>query len=971
MSVVVLCGALIVIFLSGYPIAVRLRGVHHPLDLIYQSTIVGMLLNGGVAVGLAALGIFHIALHAVIVLLPIGWAIWTMRGHDINSWIPRHIEPHERPLVIAFALLIGISVWLNGTPSEVIIGGRDAGVYANTGFMIARTGSIVQQDAVLADLAQRRVTDAGAAQGWSNLLGVQSADRFMASRMRLAGLFIFDDGASNGFYTPQFLHLFPAWIGLMSAIFGVQLGLLATGLAGVVGAWSIGMAGRALKSPWVGVLAMAFITLNGVHVWFSRYPMSETTAQWLFFAAIYGLAMRTIPQRHDTLMTSLIAGAAIGQMILARLDFVFVVIPFVGWLVWRWFRDDIDRSMRWVIGAFVITASHGILHLLTISRGYFIDTFFARLQDTALSALLVFPLLTPALQRTFLLRPCSPLTAQPCPDQSIPDAPWQIGRIIAEFGAVALIIVLLIWLRRYRTPIMAQLTALKPWYMRLSRVAAVTIIFAGLYAYVVRPQILSVDMLPALPQCLSTTQLRTPTGSCLALQSYVGAPIAPPTFPDVVVQGIQQFVALVRGDTYEAAPLRDLYANSKANLVRVGWYISPLGVGLALAGLAIWLWRGVGRHDWLFMAVTLATAFIFIELSYGTSSQTYIYIMRRYLPNVYPGFALFAAYALYEIWGTPWWRKFMALSLGGAALLFLVATIRPVVQIPELRGSFATVATIAATQQSQDITIIRGGSPNYIQARDAADVLALPLIAIHDRAAFGLRSEYPERYGQDLRQLFLHWMSQGRAIHFLLGANGALWFPDMHFVKRGDVSSKLPEFTQLRNQKPALVDSLNISYQHYELVAGSAPLPRSIDAHDTAAQVNGFYPHERIKQRRFAWTTGSAVIRLPLPSSPSTIVLRMASGTRPADTQPTVCVSTAGQPLPWSDQQPVWSAPQCQNVDDSMQPYAFLMTTVPRSDTDTLLVRIETPAWIPAELDATINDGRSLGVQFIGAEVQP
>jgi len=970
-SVVVLCGALFIICVSGYPIAVRLRGLHHPLDLVYQSTIVGMLLHGGVAVGLAALGIFHIALHALIVSIPIGWASWEMRGRDINAWIPRHIEPQERLVVVAFALLIGLSVWLNGTPSEVIIGGRDAGVYANTGFMIARTGSIVQQDAVLADLAQRRLTDAGAAQGWSNLLGVQSADRFMASRMRLAGLFIFDDGATQGFYTPQFLHLFPAWIGLFSAVFGVQLGLLATGLAGVVGAWSIGMAGRALKSPWVGVIAMAFITLNGVQVWFSRYPMSETTAQWLFFAAIYGLAMRTLTQRHDTQMTSLIAGAAIGQMILARLDFVFVVIPFVGWLVWRWFRDDVDRSLRWVIAAFMITASHGILHLLTISRGYFIDTFFARLQDTALSALLVFPLLTPALQRTFLLRPCSPLTAQPCPDQSISDAPWQIGRIIAEFGAVALIIVLLVWLRRYRTPILAQLTTLTPWYMCICRVAAVTIILAGVYAYVVRPQILTADMLKELPQCLSTTQLRAPTGSCLALQSYVGAPIIPPTYPDAVVQSMQQVVARIRGETYEAAPLRDLYANSKANLVRVGWYISPLGVGLALAGLAVWLWRGVGRRDWLFMAVTVATAFIFIELSYGTSSQTYIYIMRRYLPNVYPGFALFAAFSLHQLWGTPRWRKLLAIGLGSAALLFLVATIRPVIQMPELRGSFATVATIAATQQPQDITIIRGGSPNYIQARDAADVLALPLIAIHDRAAFGLRSEFPERYGRDLRQLFAHWMSQGRAVHFLLGANGALWFPDMHFVKRGDVSSKLPEFTQLRNQKPALVDSLNISYQHYELVAGSAPLPRLIDAHDTAAQVSGFYPHERIKQRLFAWTTGSAVVRLPLPTAPSTILIRMASGTRPDGIQPPVCVSTAGQPLPWGDQQPTWSTPQCQFVDDSLNTYEFAVTTLPRSDTDTLLVRIETPAWVPAELDATINDGRSLGVQFIGAEIRP
>lgn len=970
MSVVVLSIALIFIMLSGYPIAVRIRGVSHPLDLAYQSTILGMLIHGGVAVALAALGIFHVATHMVFISIPIIWAIWSLQKHS-RPWLPAGVDIHERPVIIAMAVILLASIWLNGTPSEVIIGARDAGVYANTGYMIARTGGIVQHDAVVADLAQRKATDADAAQGWSNLLGVQSAERFMASRLRLAGLFIFDKTASEGAYTPQFLHLFPAWIGLFSAVFGVKLGILATGLAGVIGAWSVGMAGRALKSPWVGVIAMALIAFNGVQVWFSRYPMSETTAQWLFFAAIYGLAMRKRSDRGDYLITSLIAGAAVGQMMLARLDFVFVVIPFVGWLVWRWFRGDIDQSMRWLVGGFAVTALHGIIHLLTISRGYFIDTFFALFQDTAISALLIFPFLTPALQRTFLIRPCSPLTAQPCPDQSIPDAPWQIGRIIAEFGVVALIIVALFWLRRYRVSIIHWLLTWEPWYRRAGQVAAVGVVLAGTYAYVIRPQMLSATILTDAPHCLSAVQLRAPSGSCLALQSYVGAPIVPPTYPDVVSQSIGRMMAIVRGESYEVKPLRDLYANSMANLIRVGWYISPLGIILSFAGIAIWLWRGIGRHDWLFVSVTLATAMIFIELSYGTSSQTYIYIMRRYLPNIYPGFAIFAAFAVHQVWGQAWWRKSASLLAGSGALLFLLATIRPVIQTPELQGSFDAVERIAQAQQPQDITIIRGGSPNYIQARDAADVLALPLIAIHNRAAFGLRSEYPERYGRDLSVLFKRWIDEGRSVHFLLGANGALWFPDMHFVKRGDVSSKLPEFTQLRNQKPALVDTLNISYQQYELVPGTAPLPALIDSQDTAAQVRGFYPHELVKGRLFAWTAGEAVIRLPRPTTQQTLALTLASGTRPDRITPEVCISWAGQLLPWSNDTLTWSTSQCVAVDDSMQTYTFVIDQPPQSATDTLLVRITTPAWVAAKLDPAINDWRSLGVQFIKAELRP
>ena len=54
-----------------------------------------------------------------------------------------------------------------------------------------------------------------------------------------------------------------------------------------------------------------------------------------------------------------------------------------------------------------------------------------------------------------------------------------------------------------------------------------------------------------------------------------------------------------------------------------------------------------------------------------------------------------------------------------------------------------------------------------------------------------------------------------------------------------------------------------------------------------------------------------------------------------------------------------------------MQTYTFVINRPPKSATDTLLIRIETPAWVAAELDPAINDWRSLGVQFMSAEIRP
>lgn len=974
MSFLFLCCSLCALIVSGWPLARILGHADDVFEQCYQSAILGALIHGGIAVALAALGIFHIAVHAIIVLAQGGVAVWWLIRHQRPLW-PSAAEQHATNLTIALAMtaVLLVTLWLNRTPSEVIFGARDAGIYANTGFMIARTGSIVQHDPVLADIAQRRNQDAGAAQAWSNLLGVQAAERFMSSRMRLAGLFVNEAEAQSGAYVPQFLHLFPAWIALFSALFGVAYGLLATGLAGVLGVWSVGMAARVMHHPWSGVIAMSVLALNAVQVWFSRYPMAETTAQWLFFAAVYGIAKIATDTPRPDRLSAVIAGAAIGQIILARLDFVFVVAPVLVWVAWRWVTQRIDTPFRWLLGGFAVTGGHGMLHLLTISRGYFVDTFFARLQDTAISALLVFPLLTPRLQQTFLLRPCSPLTAQPCPGESIADAPWQYGRIVGEILLVALVVYAFFWVRRHHQRITDHLPALWPWYQRAMRVAAVGLVVAASYAYFVRPQIITTTNLAALPGCVTPEQLRAPHGVCLDLQGYVGAPIAPPVYADPVSAQVSALWDTLRGRPHEITPLRDLYANSMANLVRVGWYLSPLGVFMAVLGASIVLWQGINRRNWLFVLVTLGTAVLYIQLSYGTSSQTYIYIMRRYLTNVYPGFAVFIGIFAVTLWHQAWWRKVASIASTALLTLFLVITVRPVLAEVELRGALTSVAQIATLSQPGDVTLIRGGSPNYGAARDSIDVLALPLVAIHDQAVFGIRSLTPEKYGRELTTVWQGWMNEGRSVFYVAGANGALWMPNMHLVKKEPITVNLPEFSQLLNQKPGSFGRMQISYQRYQIVAGSGRLPERIDTSDTASQVSGFYPSEQdTTQRTFAWTTGDAVIRMPLPTAPTTIAITAAAGTNIANIPAQrLCLAYAGQALPWIDGEPTWQEAGCATLTSTSGTYTFALTTIPTSATDTLLIKLASTPWVPADVDPLQNDRRTLGFQFEEAAYIP
>ena len=968
-----LCIALIGVIITGWPIVLLIGQSDDFIERVYQAAIAGMLIHGAIAIGLAELGIFHLGLHACLVVALMGVSYWQLRQRGVM--LREFVGELHRPTLImgAMVVILLVAMFLNGTPSEVILGGRDAGIYANTGMMIARTGGIRQIDPIVADLAQRKGNNSDAAQAWSNLLGVQSGARFMSTRMRLAGLFI-DESRNDGAFVPQFLHLFPAWIALFATLFGANMGILATGFAGVIGVWSVGMAGRAMHRPWVGVIAMALLTLNGVQVWFSRYPMSETTAQWLFFVIIYGVArLATPPITRNHRLVGLLIGVAVGQLMLARLDFVFVVIPFVAWLGWRWVTQRIDSPLRWLLVGGIVSGGQGIIHLLTISRGYFVDTLFAVLQSSALGALMIFPLLTPALQHTFLARPCSPLTLQPCPGESIADAPWQYGRIGGELVVIILVIGLLIYLRR-RTDITTRVVAwLTPWYPSVGRIAAVAVVLGASYAYLIRPQILTPAMMVTAPSCLSGSQRSQPIGDCLALQGYIGAPILAPTYPDIIAQTLSDIGGRLRGHApKEPVALRDLYANSMANLVRIGWYISPFGIEISLLGLAIWLWRGVGRRDWLFMVITLATTFLYVQLSYGTSSQTYIYIMRRYLPTVYPGLALMSGYAIVTLWGTAWWRKTLSVGSGIVLVGFLAATIRPVITTPEHQGAFAAIEQLALQSKPDDITLIRGGSPSFVAARDAADVLALPLMAIHGQSAFGIRSQKPDKYADDLTTLYRRWIQSGRHVYLMLGADGGLWLPGMHLVKREAINLQLPEFSQLLNQKPASIDMLNIAYQRYELVDGDAPLPAKIDTTDTASQIGGFYTHETIAGKTFAWTNGHGVLRMPLPVLQTQLKLTMAGGKRPASIgQATVCIDVAGQPDPRHAEPVAWTQLQCHVLGTPPQTITVTIPSGLSSATNTLLVQLRSEAWVAAKVDPSQNDLRPLGVQFLVADMSP
>ncbi len=1110
-----------ILYIPGLLISYALLGTAQPLDALerqYQRVVAGALLNGWLALTLAELGVFSIGLHLLLILaVCAGCAVIAWRRGALSlgrrtkdSFVLRPSSFVLRPSslvahweTLSFAAVGVVFVLLVARPFEVVLGARDAGVYTNTGFAIAATGGIVQHDPLVQQIGQDEQSAdadlrAAAAQAKTNFLGSQNPERFIATRLRLSGFQIWAGDLDQGRVVPQFLHLYPAWVALLTSLLGLHGGLLATGLLGFLGVWSVGMLGRRLAGPWVGLLGALFLALNGVQVWFSRYSTSEACAQFLCFAALYGFAVMQDDRRPTTddrlhaqpptpishlpspipqlVFGGLIAGLAAGQLALARIDFFVLVLPLLLYLVYMALTKRWSAPLWALTGGLAAMLLHALLHILFISRAYFFDTLYARLQDqSAILFYLTVPFLPPVLQNIFLTNARSAPLRRPL-------------RLPIELGLLAVLVIVFVLLRRDGRPQRWFEQLIIRYQRGLLRAGAALIVLLGIYGYFIRPQILTASMLAGAPSCLSLTQLRAPSGDCLALQGYIGAPVTPPEHPNEVAylldnlpkflrsprltvggspitiadttmlfelpdngaalgqlkanERLQLFgktedgkwylVSTVAGTTgwipaasisvdanIKAAPVqpadivtrivnpRDTTSFSvgnpgdsekigiaQANMVRLGWYLSPLGVVLGVLGFALWWRRGLTRSAWLFLVVSLISAFFFLRLAYGTTDLTYIYILRRYMPVVYPAFSLGMAYALVALAGrtkddgrrtedkgrrpragahlSSIVYRLSSIVLVLVLIGFFVATNRPLYAHVEYQGALAQLAAVVGRYGfgANDVLLFRG------EGRDTPDLVVTPLKYIYGLNAFAIRSDNPGKYAQELARYVQRWQAQGRQVYLVLGPNGAVELPGLRPERLGPFALHLPEFQQLRDQKPRGLQNFVLDFVVYRLAASSAaPAPAAIAVDDFAAQVRGFYHPEQIGGQALAWTDGAALLRLPWPrdGKSNQLVINLSPGaTRPASLGPAqVCI--AYRPESSFDLVDLpFSGTQCVTLNGaSMAGYRFTIDTrgQPNPPTGTYLLRIASTAWVPAQADSAQIDQRSLGVQFGGIEI--
>jgi len=889
-------------------------------EWLFTAVLISFLLTGGTGFVLAQLGMFRwwlllalvLLVSAVVGLMSVGsQESRSSPSRSARSLLqllkpPRlqpHLERRGRVQLASLAAIVLVAVGLFSRPAEMLRGALDSGVYINAGVALGRTGAILQRDPLMRQLNDDR--------GEGNeLLQGQSLHRYTLDRLRLSGFYVLDKKAA--LVLPQHYSLYPTWIALMYSLFGIWGALYATPLLALLAALAVYYFARRALTPEAALLALALMVLCPVIIWFARYPVSEIITCLLAFGGFYSF-LRMMQLQHAAShsgsaphedeeelqpwasLYGLIAGVSLGQIALARPDFIFYLAPVPLYLLY-WRLSRIWRpAYTAFLGGLLVLLSLYVAHLFFYGFAYTLDLYHNVIQN--------------------------------------------VRRLWGPLLLVMYVGVILVALADRLYP------RLRPLWVRVNHlVTRYRWIWAGAFVLLV---------------------------GGYALYHYLIGPWQPNLRLDNAGRPIPQQIATT-WESYIGAPVDQ---GAKYNLLRVGWYLSPLGILLGVLGLLRWIWGRLNAATWLFFGSLLVVSFVFIQETY--TEAHYIYTMRRYVPVIIPGLLIGVAWACHLLW-LRLRPRIVGLVLGsGLALalaVFFIYTSRTIISHVEERGAISQLTQLASRLSEYappEKTVVI-----FSNERDEPNVVATPLQYIFGIQSFVANRTYPNINSRVIEGIVTRWQKDGYRVWVMMSANGGkLHFPNLSLKEEWRWEYSVPEFEQLREQKPFNVSHAYLPWGIYS-VQPKAPMPElpfelDIGEMDYKWLVAGFYWEERTKEDepRWRWTRDNAVLRLPLRATadgatfqPASLKLRVrpetpVEGRKPLRSEP-VTVTLTLEKTPIGE---IVVPPGSDFADYSVQVPPGI--PVPQNGSDGGLLTISAPTWSP-RVPGVSYDPRALGIQI-------
>jgi hypothetical protein len=413
---------------------------------------------------------------------------------------------------------------------------------------------------------------------------------------------------------------------------------------------------------------------------------------------------------------------------------------------------------------------------------------------------------------------------------------------------------------------------------------------------------------------------------------------------------------------------------NEESLVRLGWYVTPLGLLLALGGLVAMILRETDEGVMFFLGVAMLYSFVFIHSA--LVNPIHIYWIRRYITVVIPSIMLFISYGLSQISNI---KYRISTSLRGALLIFLgLALIASFLHTSlALAGQMPYQGTVA--QMNRFAEQLSDRAAVVFESPLVGDLLALPLTYLYGRDSFVLQGQSLD--GEPFSDLVGKWRDRGREV-FYVAYDGLtrVRSDDYVFSPVGEVALDIPLPETSFDHLPKVIVHYPYALEIYKVEpawkAGSAIYPFSLDVgrFDYGYLVSGFYAREGSPGGWYRWTGKTAEILLPwvqmvdwetgklvdwwtsLPIYQSTNLpayqLSLAVGSpRPEGVEPAkVTLYLNGLLLDQFD------------LGDEFKTHAVVIPAdfITDPEAKTALLRLETNPWIPAEVG--LEDVRELGI---------